>query len=264
VFSAGWRKQAEQGAPAASAQNTIEIWIASTDGIFRAKSCLQLLTAGDQASLLRIQDPANRHSALAARILLRLGLSRATAHRIAPARWQFVERGQQRPTISPDLPQLHYSVSHADEVVAVAISRTVEVGIDIESVDHAISDAMLAEFCHAEERRSASRLPNPQKSREFTRMWTLKEAYTKMRGVGHALDFKRLNFSPDRINCAPKGADDDATVCFENFYVSVGHGLFHASLAYAAPKALSRNTEVGLITLVDPAGRFVNVTPSPI
>ena len=89
-FIEGWRKPLDPGfAPISQAlppcvNNRIEIWVASTDGLLRAKSCLQLLTDKDWESLVRIQDPANRNSAISARVLLRLGLSRATDRRIAP------------------------------------------------------------------------------------------------------------------------------------------------------------------------------------
>ena len=136
VFQEGWRRTlGPVGYPAVTAAepvaNRIDIWLASTDGIFRAKSCLQLLSEHEQASLFQIRDLANRHSSMAARVLLRLGLSKAASSRISPAQWEFSEVQQERPRVRAGLPQIHYSVSHVDELVMVAISSTIDVGIDV-------------------------------------------------------------------------------------------------------------------------------------
>ena len=147
----------------------------------------------------------------------------------------------------------------------VAISSTIDVGIDVESVDHEISDAMLSEFCHSDEQGSIRPLSVSRKSREFLRTWTLKEAYTKMRGVGHALDFRTLDFSPGRSGSpTPRVERDGTAVGFENFYVSMGHDLLHASLAYEARGATSGDTEISITSLVDPVGHPVHLNPSTI
>jgi len=266
VFAEGWQKQLRAIAsspPLAPRKTTkIDVWVASTDGIFRAKSCFDLLTESDWNSLQRIQDPGNRNSAIAARILLRLGLSKATDRSIAPAEWRFVGAEGQRPTIANGLPRIRYSVSHVDELAVVAISPDLHVGIDVESVDQHISNTAMAEFSHADELRSVQRLSGGQKTREFIRAWTLKEAYTKLRGVGHALDFRMLSFTLDPSRLASAGTENGAPTCFENFYVTVNHGLFHASLAIEDPGPQSGDVEIRLISLVDAARQFACMSPS--
>ena len=257
-FIEGWRKPLNPGfAPISQAlppcvNNRIEIWVASTDGLLRAKSCLQLLTDKDWASLVRIQDPANRNSAISARVLLRLGLSRATDRRIAPAQWDFSVNGQQRPIVANGLPHIHYSVSHIDQLAAVAISPNLNVGIDVESVDQSVTENVMAEFCHLDEQRSMRGLTDPQKIREFVRLWTLKEAYTKMTGIGHSLDFKTIKFMLDPVTLVSTDYHrNGALPQFENFYVSVNHGLFHASLAIQESARINSSTEVQIISLAE-------------
>lgn len=268
IFQEGWRRRLGSVGRAVvtsaePATNRIDIWLASTDGIFRAKSCLQLLSEREQAALFQIRDLANRHSSMAARVLLRLGLSKAAGPRISPAQWEFSEAQQERPRVRAGLPQIRYSVSHVDELVMVAISSTVDVGLDVESVDHEISDSMLSEFCHSDEQRSIRPLSVSRQSREFLRMWTLKEAYTKMRGVGHGIDFSSLDFLPGRSGSAtPRVERDGTAVGFENFYVSMGHDLLHASLAYQARGAAVGDTEISITSLVDPAGHPVHLNPA--
>ena len=261
LFVEGWRKPVGRRVAAVlqdsshGSSNRIEIWVASTDGLLRAKSSLQLLTDKDWESLTRIENPANRNSAVSARVLLRLGLSKAINRTVAPAEWDFSVTAQQRPAVADGLPQIHFSVSHIDQLAVVAISPNLNIGIDIEGVDQNVTENVMAAFCHRDEQRSVQDLSDLQKIRAFIRLWTLKEAYTKMMGVGHSLDFKMIRFMLDPINLASAG-DCAAGVPtqFENFYVSLNHALFHASLAIEEPARIAGSTEVQIISLVDSAG----------
>jgi phosphopantetheinyl transferase len=256
-FTEGWRKVIHAG-PARFSQsktnrkpNTIQVWIASSDAVLRADSCLRLLTGDDWRSLDRIRTPLDRDSAVASRILLRLGLSKAADRQIQPIDWEFSRHGQDRPRVADGLPQIHYSVSHTEQMVAVAISSDVNVGVDVESVDRELSDTVMAAFRHRQEDASTKTLPDTQNIREFIRLWTLKEAYTKMLGVGHELDFKTLNFTLDPTTLA--SVHDPAAgspAHFESIYMSAGHALFHVSLAMERPPDFDGDTEVQMISLV--------------
>jgi phosphopantetheinyl transferase len=258
TFAEGWRKAVGKNfaiSPRHAASSRIDIWIASAQGLLRADSCLQILTEKDWASLGRIRDLAARSSSVAARVLLRLGLSHATERKIAPQEWDFSVTDRQRPLVAAGLPQVHFSVSHTEQLAVVAISPTIDVGIDIESVDQDVTHEVMAEFCHHDERRAVKDLPDLQKHREFIRLWTLKEAYTKMTGAGHSLDFRtiKLLLDPTDLTSIDDRAPDTRTQ-FESFYVSLDHGLFHASLAMEGSIKANGSTEVQIINLVEPAG----------
>src|SRR5258707_7991366 len=255
LFMEGWRKAVGQRFASVSqnsslcSNSSVQIWIADTDGLLRAKSCMQLLTEKDWTSLNRIQNPPNRNSAITARVLLRLGLSKAVDRAVGPTDWDFSVTAQQRPIVAQGLPQVHFSVSHVDRLAVVAISPHLNVGIDVESVDQNVTENVMAAFCHHDEQRSVRALSDLQRTREFIRLWTLKEAYTKMMGVGHSLDFKIIKFVLDPIDLASAGGGSTSVPTqFENFYVSLKHALFHASLAIEEPTGA---TEVQLVSLVD-------------
>ncbi len=55
-------------------------------------------------------------------------------------------------------------------------------------------DKLLASFCSAGERRVLARLPEGERRRVFTELWTLKEAYSKLTGTGLATDFRSVAF----------------------------------------------------------------------
>lgn len=258
-FVEGWRKALDQKlaeshahAPVTEAPTgRIEIWVANPVELLRAESSLQVLRDADWDAINRIQDPTSRRSSIAARILLRIGLSRAADHEVAAADWRFAIGAYDKPVVAEGLPAIHFSTSHVDQLVVVAISPSLEIGIDVECIDQHVSKKVIADFCHLDERNSVGGLPQPQEIREFLRLWTLKEAYTKMVGLGHTLDFKMLKFTLDPVRLKVSGGKDEpaASTQFDNFYISYKHALFLASLAIRRQPDQLGATEVQIISL---------------
>jgi phosphopantetheinyl transferase len=260
IFVEGWRKTIGKSVNRSAAESMaeqkgrIDIWVANTRALLKAQSCLKILTQDDWASLTRLQDPSTRYSAIAAKVLLRLGLSRAADFRIAPSDWQLGRSASDKPVLINSLTNINFSVSHVEECVAVAVSPILNVGIDIESVDQNVSEGVVDGFCHVDEQRSVRGLAPPQKTREFIRLWTLKEAYSKMIGLGHSLDFKMMKFLLDPISLPSENHKSNWPTQFENFYVAINHTLFHGALAIQYPARHAIATEVQIISLVDSKG----------
>jgi 4'-phosphopantetheinyl transferase len=265
TFMEGWHKElvrklakAQTASPSTvAATGRVDIWMANPDALMRAESCLTLLSVNDWTALNRIQDPSSRRSGIAARVLLRIGLSQAADHKVAPSDWRFGTTAHDKPIVADGLPFIHFSVSHVDQLAVVAISLTLDIGVDVECVDQNVSENVIAEFCHLDEHHSVGGLPRPQEIREFIRLWTLKEAYTKMIGLGHTLDFKAIKFTLDPIDLKSADADEKASgpTQFETFYVSYKHVLFHASLAIRHPAMSAGATELRLVSLVNSEGK---------
>jgi 4'-phosphopantetheinyl transferase len=256
AFVDGWRKSlvpdSFAAGPKAGSTNKIEIWLAGTNDLLRANSCIRLLNNKDWESLGPIKHPASRNSAIAARVLLRLGLSKAVDRHIGPADWEFSVGERSKPIVATGFPHVHFSVSHVEQLAMVAISSNLKVGVDVESVDQSVAKDVISGFCHPDEQHSMATLPDPQRTREFIRFWTLKEAYSKMRGLGHSLDFEMIKFTFDPIKLAATGERAiDSSVLFENFFVTRNHTLFNASLAVEELDEMGGSTEIQLISLVD-------------
>lgn len=263
-FVEGWRKEVQRKvheaneAPALELTPTarIDIWMAAPDALMKAESALTLLSDEDWHAINQINDPANRRSVIASRVLLRIGLSHASGHAAAPSAWRFTVDGNQRPVVAEGLPRVNFSISHLDPLVLVAVSADLEVGIDVECIDQDISPDVVAEFSHLDEHHSVGGLPRPREIREFIRLWTLKEAYTKMVGTGHSLDFKSIKFTldPVRLSSIAGKRTAEGTTQFENFYIGNRHLLYHASLAVRHPAGDPGITEVQIISLADVTG----------
>jgi 4'-phosphopantetheinyl transferase len=158
--------------------------------------CRQLLSQDETARLQRFRSGAAGEQFLVARALLRTALS--TYEDIAPAEWHFTTNSYVKPYISgPDcLRNLYFNLSHTEGLVACAISRDHEIGIDVEctrrEAGRLLSDPRLFT---PRERAVLAQLPEPDKGQHFFSLWTLKEAYVKARGMGLALPLDAFGFS---------------------------------------------------------------------
>ena len=85
----------------------------------------------------------------------------------------------------PDRPDVVFSISHAGDVVAVALTVGAQVGVDVESLDRkAVLDAIAERIFSPADLARFRAVPNDEKTRAFFRAWTGKEAVLKARGVG--------------------------------------------------------------------------------
>ena len=69
------------------------------------------------------------------------------------AAWRFItdERGRPQLLHEPDDPALYVSLSHTDGLVAVAVARTAELGVDVERIDRRYRVIDIADRCFAPE-----------------------------------------------------------------------------------------------------------------
>jgi 4'-phosphopantetheinyl transferase len=97
---------------------------------------------------------------------------------------------------------LHFNLSHADDRALIAVSATVELGVDLERVRLESDASRIAELCFSpSERRALSLLPPSLQAEGFFKCWTRKEAFVKALGDGlfyPLTDFSvSLDESPD-------------------------------------------------------------------
>jgi phosphopantetheinyl transferase len=265
-FIDGWRKtivsdQELVGERLNSANKFhVDVWVAQTESLLRAKSSFKILTADDWTALGRLQNSVARNSALVAKLLLRLGLSQIVERRVEPHQWRFEQTALGKPIVPDAVGRANFSISHADDVVVVAVSSDLELGVDVESIDQELEANFISGFSHPTENQSLQGVPRRFRSREFIRLWTHKEAYTKLLGRGHSIDFSSFECPP---NAPPIGRDDRgiAPIHFENFYVPVGHSLYHASLAIGHSNV--GPIDVRVINAIGPSGAD-GEAPAPV
>lgn len=101
----------------------------------------------------------------------------------------------------PEIPGLHFNLSHSGTVVLGVFSGR-EVGCDVERLGHA--DDRLARRCFTEEeyRRYAAIVDDTERTRYFYRLWTRKESLMKATGRGLLLPPETICCTEERITAA--------------------------------------------------------------
>jgi 4'-phosphopantetheinyl transferase len=177
----------------------------------RAERCEALLSPDERARMTRYRFPADRRRYLFAHALVRTTLSRY-APETPPERWRFRANDHGRLEIAPDAgaPPLRFNLSHTAELVACAVTRRRDVGIDVERLWPPRADFRLeiaARVFAPAERAGLEAQPAERRHERFFALWTLKEAYIKARGLGLALPLERFAFdldgAPDAAAAAP-------------------------------------------------------------
>jgi 4'-phosphopantetheinyl transferase len=93
---------------------------------------------------------------------------------------------------------LHFNVSHSGGALALAVSRSQPLGVDLEHGRRPRRALELAQrFFAAHEAEALQRLPESEQQTAFLRLWTRKEALVKAEGSGIAGALHRAVFDFD-------------------------------------------------------------------
>ncbi|MBQ8716743.1 MAG: 4'-phosphopantetheinyl transferase superfamily protein [Clostridia bacterium] len=113
--------------------------------------------------------------------------------------WTFAENG--KPYLCSGTP--FFNLSHTAHCVAVAVSATEEVGIDIEEIKPR-SVGFAKKICSAAELERIETATNP--ASELIRLWSAKEAESKRsgKGIGHGM----REISLESVQSVPFAVDD--------------------------------------------------------
>ncbi|MES2826039.1 MAG: 4'-phosphopantetheinyl transferase superfamily protein [Pseudomonadota bacterium] len=181
----------------------VHLWFAYDDTIKDAQLLVQYLSVlneAERAQQQRFHFEKHRHQYLITRALARSVLSMYVKN-IVPEQWEFEKNDYGKPFISNSaltIP-IRFNLSHADELIVMAVTLDQEVGVDVEYLPRAgkMLDIASSFFSPAEVQQLLS-LPLEKQMNRFYDLWTLKEAYIKACGMGLSipLDHFSYSFSP--------------------------------------------------------------------
>ena len=157
--------------------------------------CEGVLSAGEGERRRKFLREADGRTYLLAHGLVRAVLSRYAE--VAASDWTFAAGEHGRPEIEkPSAPPgLRFNLSHTRGRIVVLVHGAVDAGVDVERLGRVDDPAALSRrFFAPAENASLSSLTPPERDAYFTRLWTLKEAYVKARGLGLASIGKKLSF----------------------------------------------------------------------
>lgn len=146
------------------------------------------LTPDEEARRQRLVRDVDRRTFVIARGLMQRTLSAYGP--TPPGDWRFETNDYGCPfVVAPQAgtPRLMFNLSHTTGLVALAVTRGHEVGVDVEKVDRVVREDIAGRHFAPDELRDLQALPAAAQPRAFFEYWTLKEAYIKARGMGLAI-----------------------------------------------------------------------------
>jgi len=160
-----------------------------------------LLSDAERRRAARFHFEHDRRAYVAAHALKRRMLCEVAGG--APGDWEFATEPGGKPVVAGGRGP-HFSLSHADGLVACALSHDVPLGIDIEPADRRAPLGVAEAFFSLEERRWLFGLPPADRQLGFFRLWTLKEALIKATGKGLAQGLRSfaIGFDPPGVRFA--------------------------------------------------------------
>lgn len=174
----------------------IAIAIAQPDPIAggpQSHELIRWLDACEREVYEGLQFARDRRIYLAAHGLTRALLAACTG--VPPSALDIRKNGWGRPSLHGPrgIGDLHFSLSHTRGLVACAACKWPEIGIDVENPDREGSEGLpLAGLFTADEIQHIE--STAYRAKTYFSHWTLKEAYSKARGLGLHLNFSDFGF----------------------------------------------------------------------
>ena len=156
--------------------------------------CHGLISSDENDRYQRFVFEKDRNQFLIARALLRRTLSRYSV--VQPQDWRFETNEFGKPEIESgqNLSQLRFNLSHCDGLILCGVTIGKDIGVDCENTNRPVDINRLSPrvFSTSEQEFLAS-VPKAKLNVAFFRLWTLKEAYVKARGIGLAIPLKEFS-----------------------------------------------------------------------
>ena len=191
----------------------VRVWLADPRELSDADEARlgAILDDEERTRAARFRFARHRREFVAAHALARLTLEREGGRPAASWRFQLGSHG--RPALVDPPGGLTFNISHTSGLVACAVGRDAEIGVDVEHTDRGGRLLDVAErYFSADEAAELRGHPADRQPRRFLEYWTLKEAYIKARGLGLALPLGQFTFGITAegisIRFAPELGDD--------------------------------------------------------
>lgn len=176
------------------------------------KAAYQKVTAERRKKTDRLRFRKDRRLSLGAELLLLQGLKQLG---LDPGEMSYAYRANGKPCLS-SWQEVHFNLSHSEEMVLCVLSSQ-EVGCDIEKMADVSLDLAKRFFCPSEYERIAQQKTEALRREMFFRLWTLKESYIKMTGLGLGLPMNAFCIDIDTGGISVSQESDQKICYFQEF-----------------------------------------------
>lgn len=179
---------------------TVDVWYARVEpelSADRVAALRPLLDAAELARADRFIFDRHRQLYTVAHALVRTTLSRYLAGE--PTAWEFSHNNYGRPELveSQNPLRLRFNLSHTTGMAVCAVTRDLDLGVDVENGRRRdVSENVARRFFAEPEVAALERVPPGERLQAFLNFWTLKESYIKARGMGLAIPLAHFWFTP--------------------------------------------------------------------
>jgi 4'-phosphopantetheinyl transferase len=205
----------------------------------------ELLDSRERARAARFAFEEDRRAYVAAHALLRVRLSEHLGG--APQDWRFAAAAHGKPFLLDAPHDLRFSLTHARDMVAVALCEGADIGVDVEPANRRAESLKLAErFFAPQEATYLRSLEGDARCEAFFAIWTVKEAVVKATGLGLAGGLDGFAISLDPLTLTPRDASEPST---EWRLAHWRPGAHHVALAGQAADWRPRLVETSSLSL---------------
>lgn len=137
-----------------------------------------------------------------------------------------IAQGENGKPYLPDYPDIHFNLTHSGNMVLAVFAGT-ETGCDIEKIKPA-NLKLAKRFFSPNEYAYLSDLKGEKQERAFCRIWTLKESFLKVTGMGIRLPLNSFEFDISRENqgILVRQSYDENPYEFQEY----DFGMYHAAV----------------------------------
>ena len=167
------------------APRVIQAWKARVSAWARRLAELRQCLDEDELARAERRAATKREQFLVAHGLLRQVLGRESQRPPASLRFGHAPAGKPFLAGPAEAPELEFSLSHSGDLVLIAVSLDLPLGVDVEQGSKQLDPLRLAQrFFSPAEQAQLVALPSDQQLDGFLACWTRKEAYLKATGAG--------------------------------------------------------------------------------
>jgi 4'-phosphopantetheinyl transferase len=221
-----------------SFETTVDIYVASVPVDLDSTWLSDVLDDAERAYHRSLKLAADRSRFVAGHVLLRSSLAARTG--VPASAWRFEREGNGRWRCAAGAcHDVHFSIAHAGKAVAVALSADYPVGVDIEPFSAAAVASAAAVVFSARELAELEQVVADERPAASLMLWTLKESYAKMLGLGIELDFASVEMSwrPPGLVRGARGQSGTEGARLSTLDVALDDGAYCVALAVGGPKA---------------------------
>ncbi len=186
----------------------VDLWTLPLDGAPQdVEAASYWLTAEERGRASRFQDEPD-----AVRFVLRRAMRRVLlGHHcgVTPGEISIRQEAGGPPRLT-DHRAVQFSTAHRENIGVVVIANRLAVGVDIEPLipDDGLTD-LIATCLHPREAAVCRALPRADRAAWLTQIWTRKEAFLKMRGVGFAIEPRDVCVLPESVGTTSTVTEHD-------------------------------------------------------